>query len=75
MKHHQPNGLSWRINLCLNPDWTPEQAFAVFELINNLRDAICERYDVAIQEQYHEQFGMSIRIVENPTDKDPEVPF
>ena len=75
MKHHQPNGLSRRINLCLNLDWTPDQAFAVFELINNLRDAICERYDVAILEQYRELFGMDITITDEPTDTDPEAPF
>jgi len=63
------------INLYLNPDWTPEQAYAVFELINNLRDAICEHYDVAILEQYRELFGMDMTITDEPTDKDPEVPF
>ena len=75
MKHHQPGGLNTNINLSINPDWTPEQAFAVFELINDLRDVICERYDVAIQEQYRELFGIAITIAEEPADKDPEVPF
>ncbi len=36
--------------------WTPEQAFAVFELIDELRDAIWRRYDLQIQDQYRDQF-------------------
>lgn len=75
MKHHQPGGINTNINLWINPEWTPEQAFAVFELINDLRDVICERYDVAIQEQYRELCGMGITIAEEQADKDPEVPF
>ena len=75
MKHPHASRLNDGMNLWVNPDWTPEQAYAVFELINDLRDAICERYDVAIQEQYRELFGIDITITEEPTDKDPEVPF
>ena len=75
MKHHQPSGLRGGLNLWVNPDWTPEQAFAVFELINDLRDVICERYEVAIQERYCELLGIDIRIADKPTGKDPEVPF
>ena len=33
------------------PDhWTPETAFAVFELINDLRDQIWSRYAIDIQD-------------------------
>ena len=35
--------------------WTPEQALAVFELIDELRDAIWRCYDRQIQEEYRDQ--------------------
>jgi hypothetical protein len=35
--------------------WTPEQAFAVFELIDELRDAIWRCYDLQLQEEYRDQ--------------------
>jgi hypothetical protein len=35
--------------------WTPEQAFAVFELVNDLRDAIWRCYAVQLQDQYRDQ--------------------
>ena len=35
--------------------WTPEQAFAVFELLDELRDAIWRCYALQLQEQYRDQ--------------------
>jgi hypothetical protein len=35
--------------------WTPEQAFAVFELIDDLRDAIWRCYALQLQEEYRDQ--------------------
>jgi hypothetical protein len=43
------------ISLQIPTDWTPEQAFAVFELIDELRDAIWRRYALQLQEQYRDQ--------------------
>ena len=37
--------------------WTPEQAFAVVELLDDLRDRICAHYDVQLLDQYREQYG------------------
>jgi hypothetical protein len=39
----------------LGPYWTPEQAFAVFELIDELRDTIWRCYALQIQEEYRDQ--------------------
>ena len=36
--------------------WTPEQAFAVFELIDELRDAIWRTYDLKLQEEYRDHY-------------------
>ena len=35
--------------------WTPEQAFAVFELLDELRDAIWRCYALQLQEEYRDQ--------------------
>ena len=35
--------------------WTPEQALAVFELIDDLRDKICAIYDCQLQVLLREQ--------------------
>ena len=35
--------------------WTQEQAFAVFELIDDLRDAIWRYYALHLQEEYRDQ--------------------
>ncbi len=35
--------------------WTPEEALAVFELIDELRDKICALYNVQLQDLLREQ--------------------
>jgi hypothetical protein len=35
--------------------WTSEQAFAVFQLVDDLRDAIWQCYSLQIQDQYRDQ--------------------
>jgi hypothetical protein len=44
------------IPLQIPTSWTPEQAFAVFELIDELRDAIWRCYDLQLQEEYRDHF-------------------
>ena len=43
--------LSERFTLRLPDDWTPAEALAVYEFLNDLADAIWNRYDVALIEQ------------------------
>jgi hypothetical protein len=47
--------------------WTTEQAFAVFQLVDDLREAIWQCYSLQIQEQYRDQ----IRPL--PTDSDENI--
>ena len=35
--------------------WTPEEALAVFELIDDLRDKICTLYNIQLQDLLREQ--------------------
>lgn len=51
--------------------WTPEQAFAVFELIEDLRDAIWRCYALQLQEEYRDHLCQHAA-EQDPVD--PEVP-
>jgi len=45
-------GLPLTIALQIPTYWTPEQAFAVFQLVDELREAICQCYAQQIQDEY-----------------------
>ena len=48
MKHHQSSGLNDGLNLLIYPHWSPDQAMAVIELLEDLRDRIWAHYEVAL---------------------------
>jgi hypothetical protein len=50
-----PPGLPLTINVNIPAYWTPEQAFAVFELLDDLRDQIGAHYSVQLLELSREQ--------------------
>jgi hypothetical protein len=56
------NALPLTIPLDIPAYWTPEQAFAVVELLDDLRERIWAHYGVQLIDQYREQYG--------PTDSD-----
>ena len=41
---HQPSGLSAGLPFTVDATWTPEQALAVWELLDDLRDRIWTHY-------------------------------
>ena len=43
------------ISLQIPTYWTPEQAFAVFDLVNDLRDAIWQCYGPQLLDEYRDQ--------------------
>ena len=49
------NALPLTIPLKIPAYWTPEQAFAVVELLDDLRDLIWAHYSVQLLDQYREQ--------------------
>ncbi len=56
MNRHQPRpGLAPTIQIDIPTYWTPEQANAVFELIDDIRDRIWAAYGPAIQEEIQNQ--------------------
>ena len=51
------NGLPLTIPFKIPAYWTPEQAFAVVELLDDLRDRIWAHYSAQLLDQYREQYG------------------
>ena len=51
----QPSGLQRGLPLLIDSDWTPEQAQAVFEVLDDLRERIWEHYALPLQELYRQQ--------------------
>jgi hypothetical protein len=57
--HYQPSGLNTGLDFLISKNWTPEQALAVFELLDDLRERIFNHYQIPIQEQLKEERGMA----------------
>jgi hypothetical protein len=55
-----PPGLPLTINFNIPAHWTPEQALAVFELLDDLRNQIGAHYSVQLFEISREQHSMSV---------------
>lgn len=49
-----PSGRRHGIAFIVPDDWTPQQALAVFELLEDLREVICSRYLADIQQVMHD---------------------
>ena len=50
MKLHLPSGLQRGLPFLIQDDWTPAQACAVVELLDDLREVICSHYQLQIQQ-------------------------
>ena len=56
MRHpHQPSGLQHGLSFLIDSQWTPEQALAVFELLDDLRERIWLQYAPQIQDLLQKQ--------------------
>ena len=51
---HQPSGLQDGLDLLIDSRWSPDQAMAVIELLDDLRDRIWAHYEVALQAKFRE---------------------
>ncbi len=45
----QPSGITQGLTLLIDPHWSPEQALAVVELLDDLRARIWAHYELALQ--------------------------
>jgi hypothetical protein len=57
--YHQRSGLNSGLDFLISANWTPEQAWAVVELLDDLRNRILNYYLVPIQELMREERGMT----------------
>ena len=57
--YYLPSGLNIGLDFLISADWTPEQAWAVVELLDDLRDRIFNHYLVSIQELLREERGIT----------------
>jgi hypothetical protein len=59
------------ISLQIPTYWTPEQAFAVFELVDEMRDAIWRCYGIQLLDEYRDQLHPTIA---DRAESDPDNP-
>ena len=50
-----PSGRQRGVPFLLPDDWTPQQALAVVELLDDLRDRICAHYQIPLHDLLREQ--------------------
>jgi len=55
MTKHLPSGLTQGLPFLIPADWTPEQAQAVVELLDDLRDRIWSHYQIPLYNLYQQQ--------------------
>ena len=68
--YHQLSGLNIGLDFLISSDWTPEQAWAVVELLDDLRDRIFNHYLVSIQEILREERGITGELQEELSNLD-----
>ena len=66
-----PSGLNRGLPFAVDDTWTPEQALAVMELLDDLRDRVWTHYGRVIQELLREQRVSRA----SQEDFDPDLPF
>ena len=55
MKRYQPpSGLRRGLEFLIDPDWSPDQAVAVVELLDDLHNRIWAHYERVLQQKYHD---------------------
>jgi hypothetical protein len=64
-------GLPLTISLRIPTYWTPEQAFAVFQLIDDLREAIWQCYEMELIDEFRDQLKPDLV---NCTENEPDDP-
>jgi len=67
--------LSELFTLRLPDDWTPTEALAVYELLNDLADAIWNRYEIALIEQLRSEHDSGDTSQLDLFDFDDPIPF
>ncbi len=53
--YHPPSGITQGLALLIDPNWSPEQAMAVIDLLDDLRDRIWSHYEIALQQKLRDE--------------------
>ena len=69
-----PSGRQRGIPFILPDDWTPDQALAVFELLDDLRQMIWNHYQIPIQDLLREQ-RLPLARADHPAPATRDPPF
>ncbi len=64
-------GLPLAIPFAIPAYWTPEQALAVIEILDDLRERILAHYQLQLADLYREQQGTRIPEKDSASDDDP----
>ena len=56
-------------------DWSPEQAVAVFEILDKLRKHVWAHYGLQIQQVLRDERGTAVRAADNISIDEADVPF
>lgn len=61
------------VSVLIPASWTPEQALAVLELLNDLRDALCAIHGDRIQDMLQQEQGFAATALQpsEPNNDDP----
>jgi len=66
MKHyHPPSGLQQGLELLIDPNWSPDQAMAVIELLDDLRERIWSHYEFILMQKHQN---------ESTTERETDIP-
>ena len=52
---HPPSGIKHGLELLIDPNWSPDQALAVIELLDDLRDRIWSHYEIVLQQKLRDE--------------------
>jgi hypothetical protein len=76
MKRPTSTHLLLTIPFAIPAYWTPEQALAVFELLDNLRDAVWNHYSMQLLDEARQQYApTTIGQSDNPPADTDDPPF
>ena len=62
-------------SITLPTHWSPEQAVAVFEILDELRESVWDRYGLQIQQLLRDQRSTAVRAADDISIDEANVPF
>ena len=62
-------------SITLPTHWSPEQAVAVFEILDELRNHVWARYGLQIQQVLRDERGMAVSTADDISIDEADVPF